>query len=644
MKRRGGVARTLLAERPIDADPRPQLEITWGREPGLWGWLSETNHKSIAIRYLVTAFVFFGLGGVLALLMRTQLIRPENHFLSPEMYNQIFTIHGTTMMFLFAVPVMEGIGIYLIPLMIGTRNFALPRLNALGYWMFLFGGIFLFTSFFVGAGPDVGWFSYVPLAGPEYTPAKRADVWAQLITFTEVSALIAAVNTIVTAFKLRAPGMTLTRIPLFVWAQIITAFMIIFAMPAVMLSSTSLILDRLVGTHFFNPAEGGDVLLWQHQFWFFGHPEVYIIFIPALGMISAMLPSFTRRKVFGYVPLLLSQIAIGFLGFGLWVHHMFVTGLPRLGEAFFTAASMAIAVPSGMQVFCWIATLWRRPLRWRTPLLFILGFFFIFVMGGLTGVMLASVSLDQQLHDSYFVVAHFHYVLIGGALFPLFGGVFYWFPKMSGRMLSERLGRWSFWLMFTGFNVTFFPMHQLGLMGMPRRVATYGADTGWQGLNVLAGIGALVLTAGVLTYLINIARSLRAGPAAGPDPWEADGLEWSTPSPPPRYNFAEPPVVESVAPLWEGPPGRVLGLRSDVRDVLVTHESTAEPEHRSILPAESPWPFFSAITITGLFVASIFTPWGVVWWAIPVAFTLTAWFWPKGVGPPNTPESEGEGA
>jgi cytochrome c oxidase subunit I+III len=608
------------------------LERSWSDEPGVIGWLSTVNHKRVAMRYVFTSLVFFALAGLIAVAMRTQLARADNHLVGPDLYNQLFSMHGTAMMFLFAVPVMEAVALYLIPLMVGTRNVAFPRLNAYGYWLFLFGGLMSFTVFALNIGPEAGWFSYVPLAGPEYSPGKRQDFWAQLVTFTEIAALIGAIQIIVTAFKLRAPGMTLNRVPLFVWAMVVTAFMILFAMPSVMVASTFLITDRLVSTQFYNPAEGGDVLLWQHLFWFFGHPEVYIIFVPALGMISEILPTFARRRVVGYLALVIALVTIAFLSFGLWVHHMFTTGLPPLGMSFFTAASIMIALPTGLQIFCWIATLATgAPVRFATPLLFVIGFFFIFVIGGLTGIMLGASTLDQQLHDSYFVVAHLHYVLIGGAVFPLFGAFYFWFPKITGRLLSERAGRWNFWLFFIGFNVAFFPMHILGLEGMPRRVYTYGAHGHWEGLNLLSTIGALVVFASMLVFMINVIVSWRRGARAPDNPWRASGLEWSTSSPPPDYNFAELPVVNSRTPLWEGdfPLARVTGLPDSLPTVLVTRLHDAEPEHVGVMPEPSIWPLLAAIATTGMFISTVFSPWGLVWGSVPIAITLIAWFWPR---------------
>jgi cytochrome c oxidase subunit I+III len=616
-----------------DAEERRRLEQTW-KVPSnrLRAWLTDVDHKDLGKRYVVTALGFFGLGGVEAFLMRLQLARPESRLIGPDLYGQLFTVHGSTMMFLFAVPLVLGLGTYLVPLMIGTRNLAFPRLNAFSYWIYLIGGLLLYVGLFTNTGPDAGWFAYVPLSGPAFSPGKRVDVWAQMITFTEISSLAVAVNLITTIFKHRAPGMSLNRIPLFVWSQLVTSFMVVFAMPAVMLSSLMLAMDRLVDTHFFNPAEGGDALLWQHLFWFFGHPEVYIIFIPALGIVSSILSAFTRREVFGYLAMVMSLVATGFIGFGLWVHHMFATGLPQLGTSFFTAASMMIAIPSGVQIFCWIATLWRSRPRFQTPLLYVLGFFFIFIIGGLTGVMLASVPLDLQVHDTFFVVAHFHYVLIGGSVFPLLGGLFFWFPKMTGRRLSEGMGKLSFWLVFIGFNLTFFPMHQLGLDGMPRRIYTYLPETGWGNLNLLATIGASIMALGLVIFFLNAAQALRSGEAAGNDPWGADTLEWATASPPPPYNFLRLPTVAGRSALWDRRKDQpeVTGLRSDRREVLVTNLLDAEPDHRDVLPGPTIWPFILGLAVGVTFITAIFTPWGVLIGAVPCAVALVAWFWPRG--------------
>jgi cytochrome c oxidase subunit 1 len=612
----------------LDAD---RLRRTWSRPPGFYGWLTTTDHKEVGRRFIVTAFVFFLVGGLLAALMRLQLASPENTFLTPDRYNQIFTMHGVTMMFLFAVPMMEAAAIYLVPLMVGTRNLAFPRLNAFGYYIYLFGGVLLYAGFVLDIGPDAGWFAYVPLAGPEFSPGKRMDFWAEIITFLEISALVGAVEIIATVFKLRAPGMTLRRMPLFVWAMLVTSFMIIFAMGVVEVASVFLILERLVGTHFFNPAQGGDPLLWQHAFWFFGHPEVYIIFIPATGMAAQILITFSRRPIVGYVAIVAAMVATGFLGFGLWVHHMFTTGLPWLGLSIFAIISMLIAIPSGLQVFCWIATLWNGRLRLATPLWFILGFIFIFVLGGLTGVMLAAVPFNFQAHDTYFVVAHFHYVLIGGAVFPLFGAFYYWFPKLYGRLLGERLGQWNFWLMFLGFNLTFFPMHQLGLEGMPRRVYTYLESTGWQSLNVLASLGAALLFVGVLLFLINVVRSLRHGRLAGPNPWGADTLEWLAESPPANENFRHIPTVDSRYPLWTRTPDSpvVVGLSDRVPEALVTTAVEAEPDHRTVFPTPSIWPFLAAVCVTFLFFGTIFTLWAAPIGLLLLTVALVVWLWPR---------------
>ena len=622
-----------VRELDVATDPVvPLLEASWvTRKPGLLGWFTEVHHTEIGKRYIVTAMIFFVIAGLEALLMRIQLSRPENRFLNPDLYNQVFSMHGTTMMFLFAVPIMEGMGVYLVPLLIGTRNIAFPRLNAFGYYIYLFGGIFLYLGFITNTGPDVGWFAYTPLSGPQFSPGKRADFWAQMITYTEISALTVAVELIVTILRQRAPGMTLNRMPMFVWAMFVQSFMVIFAMPSVMASSGMLLLDRTIGTHFFNPAEGGSPLLWQHLFWFFGHPEVYIIFIPATGFVSHLVEPFCKRHNFGYIVLVLSLVVTGFIGFGLWVHHMFTTGLPQMGETFFTAASLMIVIPSGAQIFCWLATMWLGRPRLSVPFMYVIGFILTFVIGGLTGVMVASVPFDLQAHDTFFIVAHFHYVLIGGAVFPLLGALYYWFPKMTGRLQNDRLGHLTFWLVFIGFHATFFPMHFLGLMGMPRRVYTYRPEMGWAPLNVVATVGAFIIAIGVLLFVINAASSVHAGKIAGPNPWGAATLEWATSSPPPPYNFNWVPIVDSRTPLWSlNPLGRVVGLPADRMDVLITTFMDATPTHRYLLPGPTIWPFLLAVAAGLGLGGSVFNMWYGFWGALLCAIPLIGWFWPRG--------------
>ena len=622
---------TILDERGTVA-LEAELERTWRHRPGFRGWLTSVDHKSVATRYIVTAFVFLLLGAIEAAMMRAQLARPENTLIGPDRYNQIFTVHGTAMMFLFAVPVMEAVALYFIPLMIGTRNVAFPRMNAFGYWVYLAGGVFLYVSFFLNTGPDVGWFAYVPLSGPQFSPGHRTDIWAQTVTFTEVAGLVAATELIATILKQRAPGMSLSRMPIYVWTMLVTAFIIIFALPWVATGSTLMLaMDRLVATHFFNRAEGGDPILWQHVFWFFGHPEVYLIFLPGTGMVSTMLPAFTRRPVFGYAAIVTSLVATGFVSFGLWVHHMFATPLPQLGESLFTAASMVIAIPTGVQIFCWIATIWGGRPRFDTPMLFILGFFGLFIIGGVTGVMLASVPFNLQAHDTYFVVAHFHYVLLGGAVTPLFGAWYYWYPKLTGRMMSEKWGKVHFWLWFIGMNLTFFPMHKLGLDGMTRRVYTYLEQTGWGPLNALASAGAVVLVLSGVVFLVNGLWSLRHGALAGDNPWGAETLEWATTSPPPPYGFRRIPVVRGRAPLWEAGDEWpvVTGMRTDRREVLQTTMLDADPDHRHEDPEPSVWPFITALGATAFFIMLVFTPWALAIGPVFLFIGLLGWGWPR---------------
>lgn len=611
----------------------PQLTRLWQMRAGLAGWLSAVNHKNIGKRYITTGFIFFALAGFAALLMRIQLMFPQNNFLNVDQYNQLFSVHGITMMFVFAVPIMLGVGIYFVPLMVGTRDVAFPKLNALGYYLYVFGGAALWIGLLLGSAPDGGWSAYVPLTETRYSPTYGNDIYASVITLTEISALIAATELIVTILKFRAPGMSLNRIPLFVWAMLVTAFMVIFAMPSIVVASTELMLDRAINTQFFIPEMGGNPLLWQHLFWFFGHPEVYIIFVPALGIVSEVLATFSRRPVVGYALLVVSLLAIGMLSFGLWVHHMFTTGLPILGLSLFTIASMMIAVPSGIQIFAALATLWHGKLNMKMPLLYVLGFIVNFVIGGITGVMVASVPLDTQVHDTYFVVAHFHYVLIGGAVFPLLAGMYYWFPKMTGRLMSERLGRWNFWLTMIGFNVAFFPMHITGLLGMTRRVYTYLPGLGWDGLNFVSTVGALILGAGVLLFIVNVARSLRLGERAGDNPWNGGTLEWAATSPPQPYNFDPLPVVQDRYPLWQAPEGQqTYDFESfpERRETLVTTFLDSEPEQRTPLPGNTLVPFFTAITVLFMVVSTMFHIIPVIIGAIFVLLMLLVWFWPRG--------------
>jgi cytochrome c oxidase subunit 1 len=623
------VDNTLPALDPVEA---ARLHRTWAPPAGWRGWFSAIDHKSIGRRYVVTAFLFFAAAGVLAAIMRLQLAFPDAHVVTNDRYDQVFSTHGSTMMFLFAVPVMLGMGVYLVPLMIGTRELAFPRLNAYGYWSYLIGALLLWISFLANTGPDAGWFSYVPLAGPQYAPGKRIDVWSQMITFTEISSLAVAVNLVVTILKQRAPGMSLERMPLYVWAILVTSVMVIFAMPAVILASGALALDRLVGTHFFNAAEGGDPLLYQHLFWYFAHPEVYIFFVPAVGFVSTILAPSTRTPIVGYPAMVLAITSTAFIGFGVWLHHMFATGLPQLGQSFFTASSMVIAIPTGIQFFAWLATIWRGRLQLTVPALYVLGFLSTFIIGGLTGVMLASVPLDQQLHDTYFVVAHLHYVLIGGAVFPLLGAVYYFFPKLAGRMLDDRLGKIGFAFVFVGFHLTFFAMHVLGLHGMPRRMYTYDVESGWATLNLVATIGAGVLGLGVVLYVVNVLLALRRPVAAPADPWLADGLEWSVSSPPPAYNFLHLPTVRGRYPMWSSAPDQpvVTGVRADRPEILVTRLVDAEPQHRHEGPGPTLVPGFAALCTGVAFIGAIFTPWAIVWASFLGLAVLGWWFWPRG--------------
>jgi cytochrome c oxidase subunit I+III len=611
-----------------------RLDQVWQNPTG-WARLTAVNHRAIGIRYIVTGFVFFLLAVGLALAMVIQLSRAEQNILSEEMYNQFFTMHGTTMMFLFAVPIMEGFAIYVVPLMIGARDAAFPRLNAFGYYVYLISGLTLFFALFIGQAPDSGWFNYVPLSGPAFSPGLGIDFWATAITFLEIAALVAAVEIIVTILRLRAPGMSINRIPVFVWAMLTMAFMIVLAMPPLMVASVMLALDRMVATAFFDVAAGGNVLLWQHLFWWFGHPEVYIIAIPAFGMVSAIIPAFVRRPLVGHTAVVLAVIVIGIVSFALWVHHMFATGESLLGMSFFAAASMAIAIPSGIQVFAWIGTIWTGPrIVWATPFLWVVGFLLLFVIGGITGVMLAAIPFDWQVHDTQFVTAHFHYVLIGGAVFPLMGAFYFWWPKITGRMMSERLGKISFALAFVGFNVAFFHMHFTGFAGMPRRVASYMAYQGWDTFMFITMIGAFILASGFLLTAANAVWSFRSGPPAGDNPWGAGTLEWQASSPPANYNFEVIPAVTSREPLWEWRERgeeyerEAFDLGYEYRETLGSSVLDAVPQQRIILPGPSLWPLFAAFSVGLLFIGAIahliFVPIG----GVLTAASLIGWHWP----------------
>ena len=536
-------------ERPVG--PVPVIKQA-AKEPTGWAsWLTTVDHKKIGIMYVVAAFFFFILGGIEALLLRVQLGAPNNTFLSPDAYNQIFTMHATTMVFLAIMPLNVGFGNYVVPLMIGARDMAFPRLNALSLWLFIFGGLMLYSSFILGGAPAAGWFAYAPLNEKLYSPTHGMDYWVIGLSLTGVASIAGALNFIVTTINMRAPGMSFNRLPLFVWMNLVVSFLLVFAFPSLTVGQIELLFDRNFGTHFFLPSGGGDPLLWQHLFWFFGHPEVYILILPAMGMISEILPTFSRKPIFGYTFVAYSGIAIGFLGFTVWAHHMFATGLGPLVDALFSAGSFLIGVPTGVKIFNWIATMYLGSIKLKTPLYFAVGFVAMFVIGGISGITLASPPVDLQQTDTYYVVGHIHYVLFGGAILGLFAGAYYWFPKVTGRMYNERLGKLHFWLILIAFNITFFPMHILGIEGMPRRYYTYEANMGWDVWNLIETIGAFAMAFAILVFIWNLVTSLRNGERASADPWDAATLEWAVASPPPAYNFDKIPVVHSRRPLWD---------------------------------------------------------------------------------------------
>lgn len=588
---------------------------------GWWGWATTVDHKKIGIMYLFSAIFFLGVGGLEAMVIRMQLAGPNGHVVSEAVYNQIFTMHGLTMVFLVVMPLGTAFANYLMPLMLGARDVAFPRLNALGFWAFIGGGILMYSSFLLGGAPDGGWFGYPP--NSVVSPGKGMTFYCLGLLVLGTASLISSINLATTIINLRAPGMTLMRMPVFVWMTLVTQFLLIFSLPIITVALIELLFDRRFGTLFFDPGAGGDPVLWQHLFWLFGHPEVYVLILPAFGIVSEVLPVFARKPLYGRPFVIFSGIAIGFMGFGVWAHHMFTTGLGPVANSAFGITTMLIAVPTGVKIFNWLGTLWKGDIKFSTPMLYSLGFIALFIIGGLSGVMHAVVPSDYQQSDTYFVVAHFHYVLFGGALLGFIGGVFYWFPKMFGRMMDEKLGKLQFWIMFVGMNLTFFPMHMLGLQGMPRRVSTYASGMGWDLYNLMATVGAFMLAVGSLVFLWNLIATFRKPRSAVADPWDGRTLEWTIASPPPEYNFAELPEVHSEDSFWHD-------KYSETRDgKLMLRERAPEPaddgKAEVHMPSPSFWPMVVAV---GLAVVA----YGVVYaWALVFAgaliFAIGAFGW-----------------
>ncbi len=637
------MANTIISQTPAIAsadDPSviERMRSIWKGEPGIIGWLTTTDHKEIGKRYLVTAFLFLLVGGLEALTMRLQLAQPNEHLLTPDEYNQLFSMHGMTMIFLYALPILSGFSNYLWPLILGTRDMAFPRVNALSYWVFLFSGLFLYSGFPTGNGLNDGWFNYVPYASHAYNPGPAMDIYALGMVFFGISTTVGGINFIATMFRTRAPGMSISRVPIMIWGTLTANIGLLFAVPAVSLAFFMLWMDRNLGTSFFNAALGGQPLLWQHLFWIFGHPWVYAIVLPAMSIVSQGLPVFCRRPLVGHSLVVLATILTMVLGFGVWVHHMFATGLPGTAMGFFSAASFVIVIPSTVSVFSWVATIVTGRPIFTTAFKFFAAEIVLFVIGGVSGFMTAAVPLDWQLTDTYFVVAHIHYVLIGINVFPVIGGIYYWFPKMTGRMMDERLGWWNFWIMFAGVIIGFFPMHISGLLGMPRRIYTYQSGMGWSDLNLVTTIGAFLFACGVLLFIINVIKSRVAGKPAGPNPWDASTLEWSTSSPPPPYNFAVIPTVSSADPLWEErlqqEDGRsTIGkgpLLDEGNQIFGTSVLDAEPDVILKMPHESFMPLIMGLVLAMIFVGLLLQ----IWWlaavgVMAVILTTIGWLWPK---------------
>jgi len=634
-------ALVLAPERRIRILERPR------RTTGVWSWFTTVDHKKIGILYGSTAILFFMAGGIEALFIRLQLARPNGTVLSAARYNEFFTMHGTTMVFLLGMPIAAAIGNYFVPLMIGARDVAFPRLNMLGYWIFLFGGLFLYSSFFLGGAPDGGWFGYAPLTSTPlsqgFLPGRGPDFWAVGLIMLGIGSVATAVNFLVTILNMRAPGMTMMRLPVFVWMMLVVAFLTLFAMPSVTAALIQVFMDRNFHTNFFNAAAGGDPLMYQHLFWIFGHPEVYILILPGMGIVSEILPVFSRKPLFGYAIVVFSGIAIGFLGWGVWAHHMFASGLGPVAVSAFSLSTMLIAIPTGVKIFNWLGTVWGGQVRLATPMLFALGFIAQFTIGGLSGVMHSIVPSDTQQTDTYFVVAHFHYVLFGGLVFAVFGGLHYWHPKIFGRMLNERIGKTTFWLMVIGFNLTFFPMHFLGFEGQPRRTYTYPKGMGWDTLNLLSTIGAFIIAVSVLTYLVNVIYTTKRGPIASRDPWDARTLEWSTPSPPPEYNFLHTPIVTHRDEWWhrkytEDDEGRLVRLPAGA--AVAMDEPADEPDadaHGIHMPSPSYWPMVFALALPTLGYGFVFKN----WWILAAGATLGLFaISALAIEPPTEPEPE----